>query len=76
MGWTSTCDPLENVGKHMYFSSKEAAVEFAESHEWTYKVVDPQPRSHRRPKRFQGYGDNFSTARHGIPVGGLRSEQK
>lgn len=29
MGWTSTADPLENVGRQLYFSSKEEAVTYA-----------------------------------------------
>lgn len=29
IGWTSTADPLENVARQLYFSSKEEAVAFA-----------------------------------------------
>lgn len=29
IGWTSTADPLENVGNQLYFSSKEDAIKFA-----------------------------------------------
>lgn len=74
MGWTSTADPLENVHRPLYFDSKEAAVAFAEKNGWGYEIEDPNPRTHIRPKRFIGYGDNFSVKRKGLPSGGLRSE--
>jgi NADH dehydrogenase (ubiquinone) Fe-S protein 4 len=63
IGWTSTGDALENVGRPLYFSSKEAAVRFAERNGWGYEVEEPQIRSRARPKRFGGYGDNFSVTR-------------
>ena len=46
----------------------------------TYEVREPnQTRKngtvHYRNPRFQGYGDNFSVKRKGIPTGGLISEK-
>jgi len=29
IGWTSTADPLDNVGRQLYFPSKESAIAFA-----------------------------------------------
>jgi hypothetical protein len=29
IGWTSTADPLENVARQLYFTSKEEAIAFA-----------------------------------------------
>ena len=76
MGWTSTADPRENVGRMtLAFDSKESAVRFAESKGWGYTVREPQLSPRIRTKRFADYGANFSTARAGLPVGGLISEQ-
>mmetsp|Transcript_17600 Transcript_17600/g.35993 ORF Transcript_17600/g.35993 Transcript_17600/m.35993 type:complete len:189 (+) Transcript_17600:23-589(+) len=75
MGWTSTADSLENVGRMtMAFDSKEAAMRFAEKNGWAYTVREPQLSPRVRTKRFQEYGDNFSTKRAGFPVGGFISE--
>lgn len=39
MGWTSTGDPLSNVGEAgLSFDSVEAAKAFAEKHGWEYTV--------------------------------------
>lgn len=74
IGWTSTGDALENAGRPLYFSSKEAAVRFAERNGWGYEVEEPQIRSRARPKRFGGYGDNFSVTRKASQgAGSLRS---
>jgi len=77
MGWTSTADPLENVGAigAMSFYSKEEAVAFCERQGWAVaEADDPSPLRPDRPRRFQGYGDNFSTRRKGLPdMGHLRS---
>eukprot|EP00887_Chlorella_sp_A99_P003626 scaffold7.g3626.t1 len=64
MGWTSTADALEN----------EAAIAFAEKNGWSFEVEEPHLRSRARPRRYLGYGDNFSVKRKGLPQGGLRSE--
>ncbi|KAI7837368.1 hypothetical protein COHA_008807 [Chlorella ohadii] len=76
IGWTSTADPLENVARQLYFPSKEDAIAFAEKNGFTYEVQEYHNPSGQRPKRFLGYGDNFSVKRKGLPTGGLRSEQK
>lgn len=76
IGWTSTADPSDNVYRVLSFDSQQAAVAFAERNGWQYEVEQPAPRSTARPKRFQGYGDNYAVKRKGIPVGGLRSEAK
>lgn len=42
MGWTSTGDPLANVGDSaLSFESKEAAIEFAAKHGWSFTVGSP-----------------------------------
>ncbi|KAK2080827.1 hypothetical protein QBZ16_000681 [Prototheca wickerhamii] len=75
MGWTSTADPMENVHRGLSFHSKQAAIEFATKNGWTYEVEEPNPRNHKRPTRYIGYGDNYSVKRKGVPSGGLRSER-
>lgn len=75
MGWTSTADPYENVGRAgMSFDSREAAAAFCDKHGWTYVVKEGFPSARLRPARFNQYGDNFSVKRKGIPDGGLVSE--
>eukprot|EP00213_Chloropicon_mariensis_P005391 CAMPEP_0197483554 /NCGR_PEP_ID=MMETSP1309-20131121/56947_1 /TAXON_ID=464262 /ORGANISM="Genus nov. species nov., Strain RCC998" /LENGTH=179 /DNA_ID=CAMNT_0043026163 /DNA_START=433 /DNA_END=972 /DNA_ORIENTATION=- len=75
MGWSSTADSLENVGRMtMAFDSKEAAMRFADKNGWSYTVREPQLSPRIRTKRFNEYGDNFSTKRAGVPIGGLISE--
>ncbi|KAL4855981.1 NADH dehydrogenase [ubiquinone] iron-sulfur protein 4 [Chlorella vulgaris] len=76
IGWTSTGDALENVARQLYFGSKEEAIAFAEKNGWSYEVQEYHEASKARPKRYVGYGDNFSVKRKGIPAGGLRSEQQ
>lgn len=75
IGWTSTADPLDNVARQLYFPSKEDAIAFAEKQGWDYEVAEYHNPTTQRPKRFVGYGDNFSVKRKGLPAGGLRSEQ-
>ena len=53
MGWTSAGDTLNQV--RMKFSSKEAAIAFAESHSMEYAVA-PEPRRAVTPR---SYLDNF-----------------
>mmetsp|Transcript_81749 Transcript_81749/g.166561 ORF Transcript_81749/g.166561 Transcript_81749/m.166561 type:complete len:203 (+) Transcript_81749:2-610(+) len=68
MGWTSTADPLENVARaSLFFDTKEAAMAFCDKHGWEYTVDMPNERRTTRQKRFNSYGDNFSTRRKGIP---------
>jgi NADH dehydrogenase (ubiquinone) Fe-S protein 4 len=78
MGWTSTADPLENVAAigAMQFYTKEEAVAFCERQGWVVgESDDPQAPRPDRPRRFAGYGDNFSTRRKGVPdLAHLRSE--
>lgn len=76
IGWTSTADTLDNVARQMYFASKEDAIAFAEKNGWSYEVQEYHNPTTTRPKRYQGYGDNFSVKRKGLPTGGLRSEQQ
>ena len=75
MGWTSTADPLENVGRAaLSFDTRDAALAFCARHGWR-ATVKPSPLSlKQRPQRFRQYGDNFSVKRKGVPVGGLVSE--
>ncbi|KAJ7334991.1 hypothetical protein JRQ81_012932 [Phrynocephalus forsythii] len=54
MGWASTADPLSNMV--LSFSTKEAAIAFAEKNGWSYYVQErriPKPKS-------KSYGANFS----------------
>lgn len=75
MGWTSTADPYENVGRAgMSFDTAEAARAFCEKHGWRYTVRESLPSARQRPARFFQYGDNFSVKRKGYPEGGLVSE--
>jgi hypothetical protein len=78
IGWTSTADTEETMSRALYFESKEAAVAHAEKAGWEYEVIEHAPAVRGvegRPKRFVGYGDNYSFKRGGVPTGGLRSEQ-
>lgn len=43
MGWTSTGDPLSNMG--LPFPTKEAAVEYAERNGYDFTVVVPEEES-------------------------------
>ncbi|KAG2454800.1 hypothetical protein HYH02_000633 [Chlamydomonas schloesseri] len=68
MGWTSTADPLENVGRStLFFYTKEEAMRFCEKLGWEYEVTEPNKRRTLRTKRYMQYGDNFGTKRAGIP---------
>lgn len=57
MGWTGQTDMRSQV--KMQFSTKEAAIEYAQRHGVAYTIDEPQPRRHRP----RGYGDNFSSSR-------------
>jgi NADH dehydrogenase (ubiquinone) Fe-S protein 4 len=60
IGWTSTADALENVGRAaMSFASSEDAASFCQRHGWEYEVRQPHARQTTRSKRFLGYGDNY-----------------
>ena len=54
MGWESSDDTLEEV--KLKFSSKEKAVEYANSNNIDYKVLEP------KQKKFviKSYADNFT----------------
>ncbi|KXZ44733.1 hypothetical protein GPECTOR_63g58 [Gonium pectorale] len=77
MGWTSTADPLENVGRTaLAFHTKEEAQRFCEKHGWGYTVDEPNIRRITRQKRYSQYGDNFSVKRNGVPdLSTLRSNR-
>ncbi|PXF46858.1 NADH dehydrogenase [ubiquinone] iron-sulfur protein 4, mitochondrial [Gracilariopsis chorda] len=48
MGWTSTGDPLSNMG--MAFPTKEAAIQYAERNGYGFTVVEPaQEKPHLKP---------------------------
>uniref|UniRef100_A0A1S4B3I8 NADH dehydrogenase [ubiquinone] iron-sulfur protein 4, mitochondrial n=2 Tax=Nicotiana TaxID=4085 RepID=A0A1S4B3I8_TOBAC len=56
MGWTSTGDPLSNVGEAgLSFDSVEAAKAFAEKHGWEYTVK----KFHTPLLKPKSYADNF-----------------
>ncbi|CAL8469689.1 g9230 [Coccomyxa elongata] len=76
IGWTSTADPLENVHRAtLNFHTQAEAEAFCQKHGWKYEVLSPKEQTEVRPKRYIGYGDNFSVKKKGIPQGGLKSEQ-
>lgn len=69
MGWVSTGDPMASVGRAaLTFDTKDAAMAFCKKYGWEYEIVEPNESSKKRPARFQGYGDNFSVRRAGVPV--------
>ena len=44
---------------------------------YRYEVIEYNERTRERTKRFQSYGDNFSTKRAGMPdLSGFRSNKK
>ena len=61
MGWTSSADTQAQV--KLRFSSKEAAMDYAEEHGIEAVVCEPQSR--KANVRPGGYGENFATARRG-----------
>ncbi|XP_057308827.1 NADH dehydrogenase [ubiquinone] iron-sulfur protein 4, mitochondrial-like [Hydractinia symbiolongicarpus] len=54
MGWASTGDPLSNT--QVKFGSREAAINYCETHGWQYEIQEPTLPT-TRPK---SYGSNFS----------------
>lgn len=61
MGWTGSSDTQSQV--KLRFSSKEAALDYAEEHGIEAIVTDPHK---RKPNiRQGGYGENFATNRKG-----------
>ncbi len=62
MGWTSSTDTQAQV--RLRFSSKEAALDYAEEHGIDAVVQEPKP---RKPNiRPGGYGENFATNRRSV----------
>ena len=59
MGWTSSADTQTQV--RLTFSSKEAALEYAEENGIEAVVCEPQSR--KANIRARGYGENFATNR-------------
>ena len=53
MGWESSTDTLEEV--ILTFSSKEKAIEYAESNDISYKVIEPK----KKEFVIKSYADNF-----------------
>ena len=71
--------PLGGVGAHAHTAAAlppapPPPAPLPVKHGWEYEVEEPNQRSRARPKRYVGYGDNYSVKRKGLPVGGLRSE--
>jgi len=61
MGWTSNADTQSQV--RLRFSSKQAALEYAQAHGIDAVVQEPKPR--KANVRPGGYGENFATNRRG-----------
>ena len=53
MGWETPTDTLEEVV--LRFSSKEKAIEYAESNDISYNVIEPK----KREFVIKSYADNF-----------------
>lgn len=63
MRWTSNGDPTQGLGNNglRAFPTVDAAIEFAQSQGWTYRVQGSQPDSNvATPK---SYADNFTFQR-------------
>ena len=61
MGWTGSSDTQTQV--RIRFPTKEAAQDYAKTHDIDALVLDPKK---RRPNiRPRGYGENFATERKG-----------
>ena len=68
MGWTSTADPLDNVGRAgLVFQTKEAALSYCAKYGIEAEVREPHLPERVRARRFASYSDNFSMARGGQP---------
>ncbi|MCV6585583.1 MAG: ETC complex I subunit [Marinibacterium sp.] len=62
MGWTSSSDMQSQV--RLRFSTKEAAVRYANDHGIDAQVIEPKT---RKPNiRARGYGENFATDRRTV----------
>ena len=60
MGWTSSADTLENVGRaSLFFYTKEEAMDFCTKHGWEDSVDMPNERKTTRTKRFNPYGEEW-----------------
>ena len=53
MGWESSTDTLEEV--ILRFSSREKAIEYAESNDISYKIIEPKKKEYV----INSYADNF-----------------
>ncbi|MFY9239226.1 MAG: ETC complex I subunit [Roseovarius sp.] len=62
MGWTSSADTQAQV--RLSFSTKEAALEYAEEH--GIDVIVQEPKTRKANIRPGGYGDNFATNRRQV----------
>lgn len=62
-------DPLKStdVARSYPFSAKEEAIRFCEKNGWEYALDAPPVRNIARQRRYNSYGDNFSTKRKGLP---------
>mmetsp|Transcript_4521 Transcript_4521/g.9727 ORF Transcript_4521/g.9727 Transcript_4521/m.9727 type:complete len:186 (-) Transcript_4521:276-833(-) len=66
MGWTSTADPLSNMG--IAFPTKEAAIEYANRYGYKYSVFEPE-QSKENLRKFSAYGKSMVHQwRHKPPV--------
>jgi NADH dehydrogenase len=61
MGWTSSADTQAQV--RMTFPTREAAIDYAETHGIDAVVIEPRRRGCN--VRLRGYGENFATDRRG-----------
>ena len=57
MGWQSSGDTQKQI--KIAFSSKEAAIQYAEKQEIDYELINPQ----KRKLNIKSYADNFSSER-------------
>jgi ETC complex I subunit conserved region len=70
MGWTSSADPLDNVGRaSLFFYTQSQAEAYCKKHGWEFSVSEPHEKRTARQKRFNAYGDNYRSVT-GNAVGG------
>lgn len=67
MGWTGMNDTSREI--RLKFSTKEAAIGYAQANQLEYEVIEPKPRHHVK----KAYADNFAFDRYSPLTSGLKS---
>jgi NADH dehydrogenase (ubiquinone) Fe-S protein 4 len=67
MGWASSGDMASTTGQMaLNFTSKDAALAFANKHGWEVELTEPKKMVTGR--RAKAYADRFSFKRKGLPI--------